>query len=444
MRRALKQKSRTALLYRVKGTAIFLLLLLVPLQLYASEARKLHIATTFPEEFAQVIGGAFERRHPDIDVDFSFRATTGLIEHLTVNDRARADLVWMSSPVGIRELAQNGLLADDPADCIFAYSRFGVMWREDMLAARAIAAPESWRDLALPRYRGEVGISSPSRSGTMAIFVEAVLQSEGWARGWAQIQEIGGSLATITARSIGVREGLLHGRFSVGVGVDFLAKTIGESQAPVRFLASPAGVLLPASACVLRRAERRELAKAFKDFLRSDEGQALLSHPLTQRISLEEGRRALAGTSDTKIFDTGLAERRRALVAVLFDQLITYRQEDLRAFWAAWHDADALLLASTQIEDPGRAEIVERLAQARTVAGAVSVPDFMTDDLAFTSIFKLSANAVHPSEVRGIRQRLAEDWLIDSRNRLRAAGELIATAREMIDKSLQPSQPAGQ
>jgi phosphoglycerate transport regulatory protein PgtC len=350
----------------------------------------------------------------------------------------------MSSPIGILELRQNGLLADDPTDCVFAYSRFGVMWREDRLAARGIVPPKSWHDLVLPQYRGEVGISSPSRSGTMAIFVEAVLQTEGWAEGWAQLQELGGSLATITARSIGVREGLLHGRFSVGVGVDFLAKTIDERRAPVRFLASPSDILLPASACILRRAEEPELAKLFKAFLRSDDGQALLSHPLTQRISLKEGQNALTSASGSKIFDTGLAERRRGLVAVLFDQLITYRQDDLRRFWTAWHDVNALAPVSIDVGGAQRLEITERLARARAIAGAISVPDFMTNDPAFTSIFKLSAKAVPPSEMRGMYQRLLEDWLLDSRRRLRDAGELVAASRGLIEKSSLSSQRANQ
>jgi phosphoglycerate transport regulatory protein PgtC len=424
----------------LKATVFFFALLLLSIDISASETSKLSVGTSFPEEFSRIIGKAFERSHPDIAIDFSYRATTRLIEHLIESDDAQVDLVWMSSPVGIRELKQNGLLAGDPAECIFAYSRFGVMWREDRLAARGILPPKSWHDLALPQYRGEVGISSPSRSGTMAVFVEAVLQTEGWARGWAKLQELGGSLATITARSIGVREGLLHGRFSAGVGVDFLAKTIDDGSAPVRFLASPGDILLPASACLLQRAEKPERAKRFQDFLRSEEGQALLSHPLIQRISLKEAQRALEDSSEGKVFDVDIAERRRGLVAALFDQLITHRQDDLRRFWAEWHDANNL--AAVSGNDAPRTEIADRLERARAIAGAISVPEFMTNDPVFTSIFKLSARVAPPKEARGMRQRLLEDWSLDSRNRLRAAGELVAESRGLIEKLSHSIQPA--
>ncbi len=416
------------------GAALLFLLLILPLQLHASEKRPLSIATTFPEELAQVIGRAFEQRHPDIAVTFSYRATTALIEHLTANEGAGADLVWMSSPAAIRELMKSGLLADDPADCVFAYSRFGIMWREDLLAARGIPPPAAWSDLALPRYRGEIGISSPSRSGTMGIWVEAVLQSEGWERGWAQLQQIGGNLATVTARSIGVREGLLHGRFAIGVGVDFLARTTASGGTPVRFLASPGGMLLPAGACSLRRAEHPETAGQFKAFLHSPEGQALLSHPLTQRISLEEGRRLLAaGAPGARIFDTAMAERRSGLVAVMFDQLITYRQADLRSFWTAYHETAALAAASgVDAGGPPHGEAADRLRRARIIAGAVGVPDFMTEDAAFTTLFKTAPGPA--SDLRGMRRRLQEDWIEDSRSRLRDAGAQVSAARASLGR----------
>ncbi len=421
--------------------ALLVLLLIAPFRLSASETQKLIVATTFPEEFARTVGKAFEQRHPGMVVSFSYRATSTLVGNLIADEGRGADLVWMSSPVGIRALMQNGLLAGAPEACVFAYSRFGLMWRQDLLDVRTIAAPSRWQDLAQPRYRGEIGMSSPSRSGTTAIFVEAVLQAEGWRRGWALLQEMGGNLATVTARSIGVQEGLLQGRFSIGIGVDFLARTTGESDTPLRFLASPADILLPASACVLRSAENPGPARVFSMFLRSSEGQALLAHPRVQRIPLDEGRRTLAAQPpQSRAFDTALAEQRGGLVAVLFDQLITYRRGDLGRFWAAYHDTEARAAALEENGRPRKAEIANRLAQARHIAGAVSVPDFMTTDTAFTDIFKETSGPT--SELRGIRSRLQEDWTADSRRRLREAGALVRSASDLIEEQ-RPSLASG-
>jgi hypothetical protein len=105
-RRALRHRFHHALRPVFKGMAFVALVLFAPMQLHAYGTRKLSIATSFPEEFSQIIGKAFEQRHPEIDVSFSYRATTGMVEHLIVNDRARADLVWMSSPIGILELGK--------------------------------------------------------------------------------------------------------------------------------------------------------------------------------------------------------------------------------------------------------------------------------------------------------------------------------------------------
>lgn len=402
----------------------------------SSATQKLYIITTYPETFARKIIEEFQRRTA-IEVSISFKATSPLIDHLIANEGRCADVVWMSSPVGIHELSRKGLLMTDPDDCAFAYSRFGVMWRHDLLEKRSLAAPQAWTDLTDPRYRNQVAMSSPSRSGTTAVFVEAVLQSEGWERGWALLQELGGNLVTVTARSIAVREGLLQGRFAVGVGIDFLAKTTANGPTPLRFLASPAGYLLPASICALKNAENPDAARALVAFLRSPPGQRLLVDPLTQRISLDEARQELAQqTGSLKTFDTELAGRRRGLVAVLFDQLITNRREDLNAFWAAYHQANTLALTLGDANGASRkAAASERLAAARAIAGAVAVADFMSADPAFAEVF--NTPPVPSSELRGLRARLQDEWEEDSRSRLREAAALVVSAKALLNQSRQ-------
>ena len=420
----------------VAGLYAFVFALILFIRPVASDTQKLYIITPYPETFARTIIAEFQRR-TGIEVGLSFKATSTLVDHLIANEGRGADVVWMSSPVGIYELNSNGLLATDPDDCVFAYSRFGVMWRHDLLDKRSLAAPHAWTDLADPRYLNEVAMSAPSRSGTTAVFVEAVLQSEGWQRGWALLQELGGNLVTVTARSIGVREGLLQGRFAVGVGIDFLAKTTVDGPTPLRFLASPTGYLLPASVCALKNAENPEAAKALVAFLRSPPGQALLVDPLTQRVSLDEARHELAQQAGGfKTFDTELAGRRRGLVAVLFDQLITYRREDLNAFWTAYHQTNALALTLGDTLGASRkAAVLDRLSRARALAGAVAVADFMSAEPAFTEVFK--APPVPISDLRGLRARLQEEWGNDSRSRLREAAALVASAEELLSESRQ-------
>jgi hypothetical protein len=128
-----------------------------------------------------------------------------------------------------------------------------------------------------------------------------------------------------------------------------------------------------------------------------------------------------------------MAERRSGLVAVMFDQLITYRQADLRSFWTAYHETAALAAASgEETGGPPHGEAADRLRRARIIAGAVGVPDFMTEDAAFTTLFKTAPGPA--SDLRGMRRRLQEDWIEDSRSRLRDAGAQVSAARASLGR----------
>ena len=104
------------------------------------------------------------------------------------------------------------------------------------------------------------------RSGTTLLFVELVLQSLGWEEGWAYLQQLAGNLATVTARSFGVPEGLAHGRFPVGIGVGFLARTQQTNGEPLAFLAvrvSAPRDMSAAAATALRQACAAEAMEVF-------------------------------------------------------------------------------------------------------------------------------------------------------------------------------------
>ena len=56
-------------------------------------------------------------------------------------------------------------------------------------------------------------MTSPSRSGTMHLTVETILQGEGWDKGWSQILQMAGNSAQVTERSFGVPDGINNGQF---------------------------------------------------------------------------------------------------------------------------------------------------------------------------------------------------------------------------------------
>lgn len=396
------------------------------------------VLTSYPEPFAQAVAAAYSRAHPGEELRFLHKSTHAIIEHVTSERLPRADVVWTSSPIAIAELARARLLArperageaatsrpepSAPRLHAFAYSQLGIMWRPDLVRAKGLPVPTDLQSLLAPDYAGMVAMSAPARSGTTLLFVELVLQSLGWDAGWAYLQQLAGNLATVTARSFGVPEGLAHGRFPVGIGVGFLARTQQTNGEQLAFLAAPEDVMLPAGVAALSTARHAQGARRFVGFLQGDAGQALLADPQVARIPLAAARQA---TPFEERFDYLLASTRRDVVVALFDQLVTYQLDEHRRFWRRWREVDAT------VSGDGRAEREARslLDQAYRRATGVPVRAFMAHDPALVRVF--SPGGPERLENRAFRERLMESWHRETRERLAEAGVLVEQAQRRM------------
>ncbi|WP_163390869.1 ABC transporter substrate-binding protein [Enterovibrio norvegicus] len=290
------------------------------------------ILTSFPESFYTPIKQAFERTHPDISLRVLNKKTPALIQHLNQRRSPFADMVWMSSSDAMATLKASGAIQQP---LTFAWSQFGFFWHQEKLQSLGISAPNRWEDLLHPNFIDQIAISAPSRSGTNHLLIEIILQQYGWEKGWAYLNQLGGNLATVTARSFGVREGVIKQRFTVGPVVDFFYRSAVAKGYPVGFQPVPNTPLIPAQIAMTNRENQSTSSQVFVDFLLSNQGQSLLSLPNVNRITLEQGR-AIASTMPTPVFDPFLSAIRYQTVNALFDEVVTNRLPELHSFWQKW------------------------------------------------------------------------------------------------------------
>jgi len=375
-------------------------------------ARALRIVTSFPPSMIEQYRKAFRAARPDIEVEFVQRKTTAAVALITGGKRLDADLFWASAPDAFELLKLEGQLAplqpratgapevvagypiNDPTGMYlgFALSGYGVVWNESYLERHKLSVPQRWRDLTAPVYHGHIGISSPSRSGTTHLMVEALLQSEGWAQGWAVWRQVGGNLATVTARSFGVSAGVSRGRFGIGITIDFLAQPAELDAAPVRFSFPEQKVFTPASIALLKGAANLEAANAFVDFLLSVPGQRLLLDPRIGRQPIRpefyadgatDGPNpfALGDEAATWSFDAGRSAQRYELINIMFDELITFPLTQVATIWRSIYEVEASLLAAPDTEAARKVTLARRLLrempfgeeEAAALAGAVKL-----------------------------------------------------------------------
>lgn len=301
---------------------------------------KIMILTSFPESFYLPIVKEFEHNNPQILVQVFNKNTPAVMTHIQQKRTPAADIVWLSSADAMMMLQQQQQLKNiNPTSShffeTFAWSQFGLFWNNDFLDNNLLPPPSSWIDLLNQQYQQTIALSAPSRSGTNHLMIELILQQYGWNEGWALLQQLGGNLATITARSFGVREGILKQRFAIAPVVDFFYRSALANGHNVGFAPLPNTPLLPATVAVTASTQQDISSRRFVSFLLSEQGQSLLKLPSVNRISLADKQKI--ESADPFHFDLALSASRYHVVNVLFDQMISLRINSLGAFWHEWH-----------------------------------------------------------------------------------------------------------
>ncbi len=398
------------------------------LSLHAME-NKLIVVTSFPKDLTKEFKSAFEKKNPGLQIEMLKKKTTAGIKYIqeTASNNT-SDLFWASAPDAFEVLKGDKLLAkytssakgipekvgsypiNDPDGYYtgFAAAGYGIMWNTRYLKAKNIPVPAQWEDLTKAVYHNHVGMSAPSRSGTTHLTVEALLQGDGWDKGWAKWKEIAGNFNTVTARSFGVPDGVNSGSFGVGIVIDFFGLSSKGSGFPVDFTYPKTTALVPANIGLLNNAPHPQAAKAFIDFLLSDEGQSILLDKKIRRLPVnpETYAKAPAGFpnpfKDSSIgaavnFDVILSKSRYNLVNSLFDVMITYRMDDLREATKAIQDAEAANGDSKMI------------TQAKALIAAMPITEAEAADPEFAKIFKKKRKKA-TDKVTGRQAEVEQQW----------------------------------
>ncbi|SHI14510.1 ABC transporter substrate-binding protein [Pollutimonas bauzanensis] len=392
------------------------------------------VITSFPKELTQAYKSAFEQAHPDIKLEILNKNTVSGIAYVRETEAGkRPEVFWASAPDAFEVLAQAKLLEkagdianpdvpdkignfpiNDPGGMFMgqALAGYGIMYNTRLIKAKKLAAPASWTDLLKPEWYGNVGITSPSRSGTMHLTVETILQGEGWDQGWNTLLRMAGNSAAVTDRSFGVPDGVNNGQFGAGPVIDFFGLSSKYSKFPVEFVYPEETAIVPANIALIAGAKNTEEGKKFIAYTLSKEGQELLLRPEISRLPVLPYKNLsnvpqgypdpdeIAKRSKVQ-FDVDLSQSRYYIVQSLFDQTITFRFADLQQATKAIHDAQAKLGAQ-----PG-AKAGELLAEARKLAWTPLLDVKQAQSPELLAIFKGNKK---DADISQKLSRLQGDW----------------------------------
>jgi iron(III) transport system substrate-binding protein len=249
---------------------------------------KLVLYTSQPERDATQTVAAFKHAQPGVDVEVFRSGTTEVMGKLAAEFAAgqpKPDVLLLADAATMEALKKDGRLLAyreakvdglDPGSYDADRMYFGSKLITTGIAVNAAAKtrPASWADLARPEYKGQIAMPSPLYSGAAAIMLGTMTARSDL--GWTFFEKLKAGDAIAVRGNGAVMTAVANGEKSYGVLVDFMAFNAKAKGSPIDFIFPAEG--LPAvtePVAILKTTQNAAAARAFVDFILSDEGQKL-------------------------------------------------------------------------------------------------------------------------------------------------------------------------
>ena len=249
---------------------------------------KLVLYTSQPERDASQTVAAFKRVQPGVEVEVFRSGTTEVMGKLAAEfagGQPRADVLLLADAATMEALKKDARLLNyreakieglEPGTYDADRTYFGSKLITTGIAVNTAAKlrPTSWADLAKPEYKGQIAMPSPLYSGAAAIMLGTMTSRPDL--GWGYFEKLKAADAVAVRGNGAVMTAVANGEKSYGVLVDFMAFNAKAKGSPIDFIFPSEG--LPAvtePVAILKTTPNVAAARAFVDFILSDEGQKL-------------------------------------------------------------------------------------------------------------------------------------------------------------------------
>lgn len=209
-----------------------------------------------------------EAGNPQHDVIWGWALTNMLDTRITA-------LLEPYTPKGSDKLAAKDKAADGKWVATTGYmAAFCV--NTEVLKAKKLPMPTSWKDLTNPVYKGEVVMPNPVSSGTGYLQIAALIQSLGNDAGWKLIKSMDTNVAQYIKSGSRPCKAARAGEFAIGTSLAFAAMQSVEEGYPVKMVipSDGAGYELEASG-LMASSKNKADAKRFLDWTLSQSAASL-------------------------------------------------------------------------------------------------------------------------------------------------------------------------
>ncbi|WP_411678323.1 ABC transporter substrate-binding protein [Caproicibacter sp.] len=265
------------------------------------------IYTSQPEQDIQALIQAFNKKQPEIKVNVFRSGTEEVVSKILAEKKAgavKADLLLVADAATFESLKSADLLmsyaspelkgiSSDYYDADHTYTgtkiiSTGIVINTDLVKN----PPAGYKDLKSADYKDKLVMPSPLYSGAAAYNLGVLTRTDGI--GWDFYQSLKANGVSVQQGNGAVEKAVLAGQKSCGIVVDYLALRDKAKGAPVDFIYPSEGSLSVTEPIgIVKGTPNERQAKAFVDFLLSDDGQAATSQigytPIKSGVKAPDG-----------------------------------------------------------------------------------------------------------------------------------------------------------
>jgi iron(III) transport system substrate-binding protein len=252
---------------------------------------------------------------------------------------------WDSIPASIGQPKPIPLKDKDGYWVGTALEPYGLVYHPRLLKRLGVPDLKDWEDLLHPKLKGNVAQCAPTRSSSSNATYEVMLQSKGEAAGWEWLKKLAESTGHFTARSRDVPNVVAKGEFAAGFAVpSYMAFEERVGGFDIKFVAPKNSFVTPEPMAILAGARHPKAARAFVEFLLTEQGQRVFMEsglfPITPKYRMQ-------GAPGSKVelaveFTGGVRSYFDAPVANVYDEEVAKQRsvqlkekyrKDIEAVW---------------------------------------------------------------------------------------------------------------
>ncbi|MGE5586698.1 MAG: extracellular solute-binding protein [Clostridia bacterium] len=230
-----------------------------------------------------------------------------------------------------------------------ALEPYGLVWHPKLLKRLGVDDIKDWDDLLNPKLKGWIAQCTPDRSSSNHASYEVILQMYGLEKGWEWLEKLAANTGQFVARSRDVPSVVAKGEYAVGFAVpSYMAFEEVVAGYDLRFVAPTACFVTPEPMAILAGCKNPKAAKAFVEFLLTEQGQRVFMERglfsvspkyrvegapgsiVEKAVEFTGGIRSYFDAPIRNIYDDKVAQERYSEVNDVFRKRILERHEELK------------------------------------------------------------------------------------------------------------------